>query len=64
MPAQTLGDRVAWIIVDGEVEQDGELRGPGALLYPEALLADRPVPDKDGLAIAQERGPRARAALR
>jgi serine/threonine protein phosphatase PrpC len=53
IPAQTLGDRVAWIIVDGQVEQDGELRGPGALLYPEALLPDRPLPDKDGLAITR-----------
>ena len=64
LPAQTLGDRVAWIIVEGEVEQDGDMRGPGALLYPEALLADRPLPDKDGLAVARERGPRARAARR
>ena len=52
VPAQTLGDRVAWIIVDGEVEQDGVLRGPGSLLYPEALLKDAQLPDKDGLAIA------------
>lgn len=53
VPAQTLGDRVAWILIDGQVEQDGELRGPGTLLYPEALLADRPLPDKDGLAIVR-----------
>ena len=53
LPAQTLGDRVAWIIVEGELEQDGLLRGPGALIYPEALLGDRPLPDKDGLAITQ-----------
>jgi serine/threonine protein phosphatase PrpC len=53
VPAQTLGDRVAWIIVDGEVDQDGVLRGPGSLLYPEALLKDSPLPDKDGLAVAQ-----------
>lgn len=53
LPAQTLGDRVAWIVVEGELEQDGYLRGPGSLLYPEALLADRPLPDKNGLAIAQ-----------
>lgn len=51
--AQTLGDKVAWIIIEGEAEQDGELRGPGSLLYPEALLGDRPVPDKHGLAVAQ-----------
>ena len=53
VPAQTLGDRVAWIIVDGEVDQDGVLRGPGSLLYPEALLKDSLLPDKDGLAVAQ-----------
>ncbi len=53
LPAQTLGDRVAWILVDGEVDQDGVLRGPGSLLYPEALLKDAQLPDKDGLAIAQ-----------
>jgi serine/threonine protein phosphatase PrpC len=53
VPAQTLGDRVAWVIVDGIVEENGQDRGPGSLLYPEALLADRPLPDKDGLAIAQ-----------
>lgn len=53
VPAQTLGDRVAWIIIEGEVNQDGVIHGPGALLYPEALLADRPLPDKEGLAVAQ-----------
>ncbi len=53
LPAQTLGDRVAWIIVDGEVDQDGVLRGPGSLLYPEALLKESQLPDKDGLAVAQ-----------
>jgi PPM family protein phosphatase len=53
LPAVTLGDQVAWIVVEGELEQDGLLRGPGALLYPEALLGDRPVPDKAGLAVAQ-----------
>jgi serine/threonine protein phosphatase PrpC len=53
VPAQTLGDRVAWIIVEGELHQDGYVRGPGSLLYPEALLTDRPLPDKDGLAVAQ-----------
>jgi serine/threonine protein phosphatase PrpC len=53
VPAQTLGDKVAWIIIEGEYEQDGVILGPGALLYPEALLGDRPLPDKHGLAIAQ-----------
>ncbi len=53
LPAQTLGDRVAWIVVEGTLLQDGHLRGPGSLIYPEALLADRPLPDKNGLAVAQ-----------
>ena len=50
LPAQTLGDRVAWIVVEGEVELGGEKRGPGALIYPEALAADRVLPDREGLA--------------
>jgi serine/threonine protein phosphatase PrpC len=51
--ALALGDRVSWIIVDGEVEQEGVRLGPGALLYPQALLVDRPLPDRDGLAVAR-----------
>ena len=54
IPAQTLGDRVAWIIVEGQVEVGGHRRGPGALLYPEALVADAQLPDKDSLAIATQ----------
>jgi serine/threonine protein phosphatase PrpC len=53
LPAQTLGDRVAWIVIDGEVTLDGYTRGPGSLLYPEALLAERPLPDKDGLGVVK-----------
>ena len=53
VPAQTLGDRVAWIIVEGELLQDGVRRGPSSLLYPEALLTDARLPDKDGLAVTQ-----------
>ena len=53
VPAHTLGDRVAWIVIEGTLEQDGEERGPGSLLYPESLLADRPLPDKDSLAVAR-----------
>ena len=49
VPAQTLGDRVAWIIVEGEVALGGEKRGPGGLLYPEALDLTRTMPDRDGL---------------
>jgi len=52
LPAIALGDRVAWIVIEGDVMQDAKVRGPGALIYPEALIADRPLPDKDSLAVA------------
>jgi hypothetical protein len=52
IPAQTLGDRVAWIIVEGEVElEHGAIMGPGGLLYPEALAPSKPLPDKHGLGV-------------
>jgi serine/threonine protein phosphatase PrpC len=38
LPARALGDRVAWIIVEGELVQDGMSLGPGALVYPESLV--------------------------
>ena len=47
---QSLGDRVAWLILDGNAHLDGKLYGPGDLVYPESLLPDRPAIDKDGLA--------------
>jgi serine/threonine protein phosphatase PrpC len=53
LPAHTLGDRVAWIIVEGEVQIDGEIAGPGAFIYPESLIANAQIPDKDGLATAK-----------
>ncbi len=53
LPAHTLGDRVAWIIVEGEVQIDGEIAGPGAFIYPESLIAGSAIPDKDGLAVAK-----------
>jgi serine/threonine protein phosphatase PrpC len=52
IPAQTLGDRVAWILIEGEVEQAGARLGASSLLYPEALVADAQLPDKDSLAVA------------
>jgi PPM family protein phosphatase len=53
IPAQTLGDRVAWIVVEGEVElEHGAILGPGGLLYPEALVENRALPDKHGLGVA------------
>jgi serine/threonine protein phosphatase PrpC len=53
LPAHTLGDRVAWIIVEGEVVVDGEEQGPGAFIYPDSLIAGAPVADKDALATAR-----------
>jgi protein phosphatase len=53
LPPHALGDRVAWIILDGELVQDGEALGPGALIYPESLISAReqaPLPGRDALA--------------
>jgi serine/threonine protein phosphatase PrpC len=49
VPAHTLGDRVAWVVLDGEVERDGVASGAGALLYPESLIPDRPMVARDNL---------------
>jgi serine/threonine protein phosphatase PrpC len=56
LPPHALGDRVAWIIVEGELAQDGLKLGPGALLYPESLVNSgeaAPLPDRDALATTQ-----------
>jgi serine/threonine protein phosphatase PrpC len=53
LPAHTLGERVAWIIVDGVVERGGKNLGPGALLYPESLIRDSAPPDRESLAITR-----------
>lgn len=53
IPAQTLGDRVAWIVVEGKVLQDNAVIEPGALIYPESLVRDSQAPDRDGLALAR-----------
>lgn len=52
-PAYHLGDRVAWIIVEGKIVQEGQLLEAGALLYPESLIAGSQPPDRDGLAVAR-----------
>jgi serine/threonine protein phosphatase PrpC len=52
LPAHTMGDRVAWIIVDGTLLHDDNLVEPGAFVYPESLVREGPGPDRDGLAIA------------
>jgi len=53
LPAHTLGDRVAWIIVEGEVAWEGEPWGPGTLIYPESLIAGSPPPDRGDIAVAR-----------
>ncbi|MFN0249093.1 MAG: PP2C family protein-serine/threonine phosphatase [Kofleriaceae bacterium] len=53
LPAHTLGDRVAWIIVEGEVAWEGEPCGPGALIYPESLIAGSAQPDRADIAVAR-----------
>jgi PPM family protein phosphatase len=58
VPAHTLGDRVAWVVLDGEVERDGARVGVGALLYPESLIPDRPMVEREKLyrAVGDVRG--------
>jgi PPM family protein phosphatase len=56
LPPHTLGDRVAWIVVEGELVQDGVKLGPGALVYPESLVTSgepAALPDRDALAVAR-----------
>jgi serine/threonine protein phosphatase PrpC len=53
LPAHTLGDRVAWIVVEGEVTWEGEPWGPGTFIYPESLVAGSPPPDRDQIAVAR-----------
>lgn len=53
LPAHTLGDRVAWLIVEGKVVLDGSVLEAGAFLYPESLVADSQAPDREGLAVAR-----------
>ena len=53
VPAQALGSRVAWIILDGSLVRGSKKYGPGNLLYPQSLVAERPpIDDKEMLAIA------------
>ncbi len=53
LPAHSFGDRVAWIVVEGEVNQHGEPLGPGSFIYPESLVAGSQTPGNDGLAVAR-----------
>lgn len=52
LPAQTLGDRVAWVLVEGALERGAEQLGKSALVYPESLLDDRQF-ERDQLWIAR-----------
>ena len=52
LPEASLESRVAWIVVEGEVLVNGQVRGPGTLLYPEALLDQGPARKADSLAVA------------
>jgi len=53
MPAHTMGDRVSWIVIEGQLVQDGEELGPGSFIYPESLLANSQMPGKDQFAITR-----------
>ncbi len=52
VPAYFLAGRVAWVIVDGELELGFERLRPGSALYPESLVGGGPLPDREGLATA------------
>lgn len=44
LPASFLGERVAWVVIQGAAYRGGERGGRGALLYPESLVATSPPP--------------------
>lgn len=48
-----LGERVAYILLEGEVEVPGAVLGPGALVYPEALVDGTALPDREMIAKAR-----------
>jgi serine/threonine protein phosphatase PrpC len=53
LPAYMLGERVAWIIIEGTLEHRDKRLGPGSLLYPESLIRESQAPDRDSLAITR-----------
>lgn len=53
LPAHSFGDRVAWIVVEGEANQHGEPLGPGSFIYAESLVAGSQSPANDDLAVAR-----------
>jgi serine/threonine protein phosphatase PrpC len=48
-----LGERVAYILLEGEVELPDEILRPGALVYPEALVDGTPLPEREMVAKAR-----------
>ncbi len=52
LPAVALGEPVAHVILAGSARVRTSSHGPGALLYPQALVRGAPLPDRDGLAHA------------
>lgn len=53
LPAQTLGGRVAWVILEGELDRAGTKVQKGALLYAESLVDDRMI-EREQLAVASK----------
>jgi PPM family protein phosphatase len=53
LPAQTLGGRVAWVVLDGELERAGSKVQKGALLYAESLVDERLI-EREQLAVASK----------
>jgi serine/threonine protein phosphatase PrpC len=47
-----LGERVAYIVLEGEVSEPGRVSGRGTLIYPEALVDGTQMPDREMLAKA------------
>ncbi|GAB4559752.1 MAG: hypothetical protein Tsb0020_05830 [Haliangiales bacterium] len=47
-----LGTRVAYVVLEGEVEIMDEVAGPGAIIYPEALIEGTDMPDRANTARA------------
>jgi PPM family protein phosphatase len=47
-----LGDRVAYVVLSGEVKLPGTTVGPGAVIYPEALVDGTIMPDRQAMAKA------------
>jgi serine/threonine protein phosphatase PrpC len=49
-----LGERVTYIMLEGEAKGPRGTLGPGAVIYPEALVGDTPMPERSARVVAQE----------